>query len=460
MQDPRRIDPALRRKYDVRGPRYTSYPPATHFHPIEEEELYKRWTAANDREKPSELSLYLHIPFCQTRCLFCGCHTHIVQDQSLVDRYVDTLLREMEITSRRIDPSRPVVQVALGGGTPNFLSEAQTERLLSGMAARWNIRPEAERSVEIDPRTATPGKIEVFLRHGFNRFSLGVQDFNPRVLSLVRRGQDLMSVEDLVSFLRRHGCRAINFDLIYGLPGQDLTGVAETARRVTCLRPSRIALYSYAHVPWIRPAQKALEGHGLPDPDLKLALFLEMLDHLQQEGYVAVGMDHFALPEDALVQALRNRTLRRNFMGYTTGRGTDLLALGESAISSIGTSYSQNCKEIIPYMEGIEQGRLPIERGFLLDCDDEIRRELILDLFCNFQADLIAFGRRFDIEAAAYLADDIAGLQPLIDDGLVSVTPQSIVVSETGRFFIRNICMKFDRYLERDAAARVYSRTV
>jgi len=460
MQDPRRVDPALRKKYDVRGPRYTSYPPATHFRPIPDEELFSRWTARSGLEDDPGLSLYLHIPFCRTRCAFCGCHSVVTPDRDTVERYLRALVREMTIASERIGRMRPVRQVALGGGTPNSLSEHQTDLLLCSLERTWRVEAGAERSVEIDPRTATPGKLDVFLGHGFNRFSLGVQDLAPDVLAVVRRGQDLMRVEEVVSHLRSRGCQSINFDLIYGLPGQDLSSAARTAEQVVRLRPSRIALYSYAHVPWLQPNQKLLERIGLPEPDLKLSLFLVMLDLLQEAGYVSVGMDHFALPHDSLARALESRSLRRNFMGYTTGRGTDLVAFGASAISSVGASYSQDRKGIDAYLEGIEAGSLPVERGFLLDRSDEIRRELIIDLFCNFSVDLAALGARFGIDPAQFFAEDLERLKPLVDDGLVAADPRAVTVSETGRFFIRNVCMAFDRYLERDASARMYSRTV
>ncbi len=460
MQDPRRIDPRLRSTYDVRGPRYTSYPPANHFHPVAEQDLLDRWALRNGLEEDPGLSLYFHIPFCRTRCLFCGCHSVVARDRGTTDLYVDALLREMELAALRVSATRPVMQGALGGGTPNCLEEAQIERLLSGMERIWTVSGAAELSVEIDPRTATHGKLDAFLRHGFQRFSLGVQDLDPRVLRLVRRGQEMMDVEEVVTHLRARGCSAINFDLIYGLPGQSIGSVTETARQVTRLRPSRIALYSYAHVPWIQPQQRALERHGLPDPDLKLALFLAMLDHFTEAGYLSVGMDHFALPDDSLAIARERRTLRRNFMGYTTCRGTDLVAFGASAISSIGSSYSQNAKDIDTYLRGITEGRLPVERGFLLSRDDEIRRELIMELFCNFSVDLEALGRRFGFDPHEAFAAERARLAPMIDDGLVSLSPEGIAVTDIGRFFIRAICMTFDRYLPQEGAGMVYSRTV
>jgi oxygen-independent coproporphyrinogen-3 oxidase len=406
------------------------------------------------------LSLYFHIPFCRSRCLFCGCHTIVGKEEDAVDRYVEAVVNEMSLASKVVDPMRTVRQVAIGGGTPNYLEVDQIDRLLSEMHRIWSTADDAELSVEINPRTSTPEKLDLFLKHGFNRFSLGIQDFNADVLRIIQRSQGLMEVGEVVGHLRKNGCERINFDLIYGLPGQTLESVGETVCTVRDLRPSRIALYSYAHVPWIQPHQKALEEIGLPDPDLKMALFLAMMDSLLEAGYESIGMDHFALPEDPLAQALKSRTMRRNFMGYTTGRGLDLLAFGASAISSIGTAYSQNHKEPERYIEQIGERRLPVTRGYLLNEDDEIRRELILELFCTFHADLRGLSDRFGIDAATYLADDLKRLDPLCGDGLASWNQDAIEITETGRFFIRNICMVFDRFLERDPATRMYSRTV
>jgi len=454
------IDPRLREKYDVRGPRYTSYPAAPHFHPIDIAALRARWRARQGLADDPGLSLYLHIPFCHKRCLFCGCHTLGRRSGETVRRYLDALIGEMSLAARAAGNQRPVRQVALGGGTPNFMTVSEIGRLLGRLRSTWRVEEGAELSVEVDPRTATRAKLDVFLDHGFNRFSLGVEDFEAKVLEAVNRDQQLMQVEDAVEYLRSRGSKAINFDLIYGLPRQTLATAAETAGRTLALRPSRIALYGYAHVPWIHPHQRVLEKRDLPDADLKSRIFLLMADRFREAGYLQVGMDHFALPGDDLVTALNRRTLRRTFMGYTTGRGLDVVGMGLSAISGVGASYSQNTKSLDPYLEQVAAGNLPVERGYLLDRDDEIRRELLLELFCTFHADLRALSGRFDIEAGDYFADDFRRLELLAVDGLVSWDREAIRVSETGRFFIRNICMVFDRHLEQGEAGQQYSRTV
>jgi len=458
--DPRRIDPDLRKKYDVRGPRYTSYPAANHFGPIEETELHARWRARNGHPRDPGISLYLHIPFCESRCLYCGCHTFVCDDRVLAEEYVTSLMREMDLAAEIIDPNRPVRQVALGGGTPNFLELETLRTLLDGIDERWQIQPGAELSVEIDPRSVTEEQLEVLLSHGYTRYSLGIQDFSPDVLERVGRRQGGLEVEQVVAYLRARGCGELNFDLIYGLPGQSLEPAEETARHVLALWPSRVALYSYAHVPWIRPHQQILADRGLPEPDVKTAIFWTIAAKLLNAGYRPIGMDHFALPQDPLARALSNRTLRRNFMGYSVGRGLDILGFGASAISSVGSTYSQNEKDLAPYRTAVDAGRLPVTRGHLLDPDDELRRELLLELFCTFQVDLGQLSKKLGVDVAAHISEDLDRLTPMIDDGLLTWDGKRIDVTERGRFFIRNICMTFDKYLEKSRSERVYSRTV
>jgi oxygen-independent coproporphyrinogen III oxidase len=458
--DPRKVSPILVQKYATAAPRYTSYPPATHFHPVSSPELLARWRQGNEAKERGELSVYFHIPFCSSLCWFCGCHTFIHQDHSRADRYVGALIAEMDLALRHIDARRKVKQVALGGGSPNYLTEPHLERLLGAFRERFPIQADAELSVELEPRTTDRGQLDTFLKYGFNRFSLGVQDFSPEVLGKIHRPQTEEDVEGIVDHLRSHGCQEINFDLIYGLPGQTLETCRYTVERTLRFRPTRIARYQYAHVPWLKPHQKLLEAAGLPDRNAKQQLAGLAYELLVDAGYIPIGMDHFALPEDRLAQALAQRTLHRNFMGYTTCRGLDQLAFGVSAISAIQGTYSQNEKELEPYYRRVESGELPIERGFLLNRDDEIRRELIIDLFCNFHLDGKQLEQKYGIDFLSYFQPELQRLEPFETDGLLAVAGCNLEVLPEGRYFIRNICMTFDRYLEKEVAGRRYSQAV
>lgn len=458
--DPRRIPRDLIERYAVRGPRYTSYPTAPHFDAVDLDALYGRWRERNGLEEDRGLSLYVHIPFCRTLCRFCACHTHIRKDPARATPYVDDLLAEMEFVAGIVDPSRLVRQVALGGGTPNFLLAPDLDRLLGGLAGRWSIDPGAELSAEIDPRTVTIEQLDLLLDHGFNRLSLGVQDFDPDVLERVRRTQDGLQVEAVVSHLRSCGCEEINFDLIYGLPGQDERTGRAMAEATLALGPTRIAFYNYAHVPWLKPHQKKLDRFGLPDPALKAAIQGTVSELLIRGGYLPIGMDHFARPADRLAQALFEGTLTRNFMGYTTGRGLDLVAFGASGISAVGSTYAQDDRTLKGWRAAVRSARSAVVRGFLLDREDEFVRELILDLFCNFRVDLGRLSGRWGVDGERIVEPDLERLVPMIRDGLVVLESGVVEVTPQGRPFIRNICMTFDRYLERDPDERRYSRTL
>jgi oxygen-independent coproporphyrinogen-3 oxidase len=334
------------------------------------------------------------------------------------------------------------------------------DRLLRGLRAMFSLQADAELSAEIDPRTVTERQLDLLVAHGFNRLSLGVQDFDATVLDNVRRAQDGLQVQTVVAHLRDSGCDEINFDLIYGLPGQDENTARAMAEATIALSPTRIALYNYAHVPWMKPHQKKLERWGLPDPALKATIQGTVAEALIGAGYIPVGMDHFARPEDRLARALFDGTLNRNFMGYTTGRGLDLAAFGASAISGIGSTYAQNHRTLAEYRSAVRHGRSAVMRGFLLSIEDEIRRELILELFCNFRVDLTGLGRDRGVDVTEIVADDLEALAPMVADGLVLIEDATVKVTAAGRPFVRNVCMTFDRYLENDAGERKYSRTL
>lgn len=455
------LEPLLQ-KLDTSGPRYTSYPTAPQF---TEEFTVADWLAAlercrSDRTAAAPLSLYLHLPFCETRCNFCGCNTIITQNHALLTPYLEALHQEIALTAERVDRDRPVVQFHLGGGTPNYLSPEQLTGLAGHVRSFYTFAPDAELAIELDPRTFTSGHADTLAALGFNRYSLGVQDFDFTVQEAINRPQSIAQTRWTVRALRERGARAINLDLIYGLPHQTAESFAGTLTVVRELRPSRIALYSYAHVPWKSPAQRRFGELPRLEGPAKFALFLQAFHALLEEGYVSIGFDHFALPEDELAQAAQERTLHRNFMGYTTRRGTDLLGHGVSAISDLGDTYAQNVKKLPDYYSAIGRGEPPTHRGYTLTRDDALRRELILDLTCNFRAEIPAFEEEWGIAFQNYFAEDLERVQPLIADGLAVLTPEALEVTPIGRFFIRNLCMAFDRYLPSRGLERQFSRTL
>lgn len=439
------VDPALVDRYRTRAPRYTSYPTAPHFHPIP--------AAAVDAalaQGTGLVSVYGHIPFCKTLCLYCGCHVEIQGKRPLGTAYVDTLLREIELYAARMQPGRQLGQLSLGGGTPTFLFPDDMARLVDAIRAAFPFAPGADVSIEIDPRTVDVPYLHRLVDSGFTRYSFGVQDFDPDVLDTVKRRQTEAEVRLAVDTLRSRGNFDLNLDLMYGLPHQDEASWARTLATVVDLRPSRIALFHYAHVPWMKPAQKVVEKAGLPDSQLKARLFTLAGEKLGEAGYRVVGMDHFALPDDELVLAQAAGTLQRNFMGYTTRAGLDQIGIGVSAIGSFGGVYAQDEKERPAWTTRIEAGELPIARGFVLSADDRRRREVIMELFCNFT---VRFAPGEDWAA------ERARLAPMEADGFVRVSEAGVDVTPLGRHFIRNVCAVFDRYLEADPGARRYSAT-
>lgn len=453
----------LLQRYDRPGPRYTSYPTAVEFTDRFDECAYRGRleAAAGIPDKP--LSLYVHLPFCEARCTYCGCMTIITRKHEVAERYLQYLEREIEMLAERLQERRMVVQHHWGGGTPTYLSLAEIERLYSVVARQFSIDPGAETAIEIDPRVTSRDQLQLLRSLGFNRLSMGVQDFTPEVQDAIGRHQSEALTRDLYDYARSIGFDAINVDLIYGLPRQSVETFTRTLMAVTAMRPDRIAVYSYAHVPWLRAHQTRINQAELPLGDRKLELIGAAIDTFVGAGYMAIGMDHFALEDDELAVAARQRRLHRNFMGYTTRPATDMVGVGLSAIGDLCGAFAQNVKKLPQYYAAIDRGRLPIERGYMLTDDDCIRRHVIGELMCNFFVDRRAVGEKFGIDFDAYFASEIDALSAVggpVSDGFLHINEEGLEISRDGRLFVRNICMHFDRYLPRHQGQPVFSRTI
>lgn len=444
-------DAALVDKWRTRAPRYTSYPTAPWFGPISDDAV----DAALGREA-GPFTAYLHLPFCVQRCLYCGCHVEIQGKRTVADPYVDAVLREAELKATRMQAGRVLTQLSLGGGTPTFLLPEQMAKLVRGLRSVWEVAPDADLAIEVDPRSVDEAYIDQLVDLGFNRYSFGVQDLDPDVLKAVHRDQPVDLTVRALDALRRRGSFDVNMDLVYGLPEQTPERFRSTVEVVAAMHPTRIAMFQYAHVPWIKPAQKALEKYAMPGSEAKSDMFAIATEVFGAVGYEPVGMDHFALPGDALLEAQRSGTLQRNFEGYTTHGGLDLVGLGVSAIGGFGGVYAQDLKDRKAWTAAIEAGRLPTERGFVLSAEDELRRRVIMELFCNLFTAIS--GAELPV-----LARSVDALGPLVADGIVEVQPAGegvrVAITALGRHFIRNVCAVFDAYLEADAGARRYSVT-
>ena len=456
MRNTLQFDAATLRRYDRPGPRYTSYPTAPHFvTQFTERMLREQIGNSNAAPIARQLSLYVHVPYCFSPCFYCGCNRIITRDQSRARPYLERLRREIRMLGDLFDRDHEAVQVHLGGGTPNFLRPRQISELLASLGNYFFLNASAERdfSIELDPRHVAPADIADYARIGFNRASLGVQDFDPEVQRAVNRIQSVEETLRVIDACRDSGFRSVNVDLIYGLPKQTIEGFTRTLDTVLAARPDRLAVYSYAHLPSMFKAQRQIEDAALPDSETKLALLALAIEKLSGAGYCYIGMDHFALPDDDLARAQQLGTLQRNFMGYTTHANTDLIGFGMSAISHIGDSFSQNARDLPGWQHAIDSGRLPVWRGRRLDCDDILRAEVIQQLMCQGRIDIPAIEARFAVDFPLYFAEALARLQPLDVDGLVTVTAQSITATARGRLLMRVIAMCFDRYLDAAPAA-------
>lgn len=444
----------LVRKYARPGPRYTSYPPANRF----VSQADHAALLEDHANSQSPLSLYFHIPFCHTLCWYCGCHTVITKKNSRADDYLKLVRREIELYQTRMKPGRIVEQIHLGGGTPNFLTPEQINELNTMIRDHFDIAQNAEISVELDPRGLSEPQVDAFKAAGFNRASFGVQDINHEVQKAINRIQPHHQNEQAIRWLREAGMHSLNIDLIYGLPKQTLDGFRDTITASIGLDPDRITLFSYAHVPWMKPSQKMFEKMGMPDAEEKIALFMQAIEQLSDAGYVYIGMDHFARADDELVKARENGTLQRNFQGYSTRAGLEILGMGISSISQTEGSYRQNLKDTKAYADILEAGQLPIDRGFVLSEDDKRRRTIIMELMCNLQLDYAKQSERWSIDIPKQYAQEIEALKTFAEDGLLTLCETGIRVHDLGRFFIRNIAMTFDGYL-RDGE-QGYSKTI
>lgn len=439
---------------EAQAPRYTSYPTAPHFGPAVDGDVYRAWLAALPAGAP--LSLYLHVPFCHQLCWYCGCHTGVANGYGRVAAYVDLLRREIGLLAGVLGSGRPVTGLHWGGGTPSILSADDFAAVMGQLRAAFDFRPEAELAIEIDPRHLTEEKAEALAAAGINRASLGVQDVNPHVQEAINRVQPFAQTVAAAGSLRAAGIAALNFDLMYGLPRQGLEDVERTAALAADLRPERISVFGYAHVPWMKKHQQMIETAELPGAEARLAQCEAVERVLLRRGYRAVGMDHFALPEDPLFRAAAEGKLRRNFQGYTTDQAAVLLGLGSSAIGTLPQGYAQNDKDLTGYARALRKGRLPVARGIALSAEDRLRRDIIQAVMCDFAVDLgaqaVAHGRPgFDFSGA------IARLGPLAAEGLVRVHGSRVGVTAEGRRAVRLIASCFDAYL---GSAGRYSQAV
>jgi len=440
------VSEGLLEKYNRPGPRYTSYPTAPvwkdDFGP---DDLEKSFARADALSTP--LSLYMHLPFCESLCLFCACNVSIQKDKSVAIPYLAALKKEIEHVAGRVSRKRQVIQFHWGGGTPTYLTPAQMEDLFGHTRARFSFAPDAEIGIEVDPRVTSRAHLESLRRLGFNRLSMGIQDFQPKVQQAIHRVQPYEKTRDLILAAREMGFESLSVDLIYGLPYQTADTFRATVDQVLTIRPDRVAMFSYAHVPWLRKQQGAFATH-LPEGREKFQIFRAGLERFLGAGYLYIGMDHFSLPEDELAIAQRNRTLHRNFQGYTTKAGADLYGMGVSAISSVADTYAQNRREIPAYQAAIAERGLATMRGYRLSDDDRLRRAVIGRLLCHTVIPKREVDQEFGISFDEYFAQEIARLAELSADGLVILGRDEIRVTPLGRIFIRNAAMVFDRYIE------------
>jgi len=452
----RLFDIDLINKYNRSGPRYTSYPTANNFSELSLEE-YKRQSVMSNQRRTT-ISLYCHIPFCDTVCYYCGCNKVVTKDKSRAEPYIEALFKEIDMQSSLFDKDRLVEQMHFGGGTPTFLSGEQIIRISNKLQQTFNFSAEGEYSIEIDPRGIDESLIESLAIARFNRISLGVQDFDLEVQKAINRVQSFEQTKAVIGMSRENGFKSISIDLIYGLPRQSKDTFKVTLESVKELLPDRISLFNYAHLPQLFKPQRRIDIEELPSPSEKLDIFQYSLEYLIEIGYTYIGMDHFALPEDPLAIAQSKGNLYRNFQGYSTHSECDIVGLGLSSIGQVADSFSQNEKSLDKYYKVLESGQLPIVKGLIINQDDKIRRELIMELICHFEINISSLEKRYSIKFANYFASSLEKLSEMQNDGLIEMKNDSLKVLDKGRILVRNICMIFDNYLESSDAK--FSKTI
>lgn len=455
------IPQSLIDKYDRPGPRYTSYPTAPEWtDDVGETAFWNAIQSSNAKKTP--LSLYVHLPFCEEHCTFCGCSTVITKKHAVTTPYLTHLFREIDLVADRVDRSRPAIQIHWGGGTPTYLTPDEIQQVMEKLLSRFSLAADAEISVEVDPRVTTLEQLKLMRTLGVNRISMGVQDFNPRVQEAVNRIQPEAQTRQMIEWCRELDYHSVNTDLIYGLPYQTIDSFRDTVQRLIAMSPDRIALFNFAFVPWLKAQQHSIDPATLPVPADKFQIFCDAISALSDKGYLFIGMDHFAKPSDEMSAALRERTLARNFQGYTTRMGSaDMISFGITAISDIDGCYTQNKKILTRYYHDVDSGNLAIERGKVLSTDDLLRRDLIVDLFCNNHIHKTRLAQKYKINFDDYFSAELRDLSGFHDDGMIEYAGDAIHVTPRGRLFVRNIGMVFDKYLRSKAQApQRFSRTI
>jgi oxygen-independent coproporphyrinogen-3 oxidase len=455
------IDLELIKKYDKPGPRYTSYPTAPHFHEgFTDKDFLNEVIRTNNQENLPDLSLYYHLPFCDTLCYFCGCNMIISRNRDRIQNYINFLKKEIDLVKSHLAPGRKVSQLHWGGGTPTHLNPNEIKDLISYINQNFEFIEDPENGCEIDPRELTKAHLEALREGGFNRISMGVQDFYDKVQKAVNRIQPEDMTRQVVDWVNELGFTSINLDLIYGLPFQTADTFSKTVDSIIDISPDRIAVFNYAHVPWMKKHMSLINEADLPAPEEKLNILKMTVEKLTDTGYVFIGMDHFAKPDDDLSKALNEKRLYRNFQGYSTNAGADLYAMGITSISQIGNIYAQNFKTEKEYSSALDNGIFPVTKGVALTEDDTLRRHVITKIMCDFELSFEAIDKKFGIEFEKYFQQGLDGLDEMINDGLLSIDNRKIKVNQMGRLLIRNIAMNFDGYIERNQDKGRYSRTV